>query len=173
MLHNNSAVNGLALLATTVASMAMIQPHVQATTLLFTETSPTSITVTVDGAFYEDVGSLGNNLFDFRDNGWVTPPSTYGAFWQTWERKDGTYIDVSMGRQAPHDAFPVIVTVQDTIPTFPDLVLQGPVNAPNPIVPDGTIVSTAPAQIVGAFGGYVTEVGFIDLTDTATIPDTA
>ena len=163
--------SSIALVLMIMASTSIVQSRADVdNVLLFTETSPTSITVTLDGTALRTI-TVTDNKAAFVYYGYVTPFSTYGAYWQTWERTDGTFIDLSVGREAPHDTMPFEISLGDLVPTVPPYV--GYLNAPNPIVPDGTIVSTLPSTIILGDSTPITEIGFIDLTDTGTgrIPD--
>lgn len=74
-----------------------------------------------------------------------------------------------MGREAPHDFMPFFITVGDPTPTVPHY--DGDLNPPNPVVPDGTVVSTSPSTILLYGATPITEIGFVDLTDKGAVPE--
>jgi hypothetical protein len=154
--------------------------------LLFTEVSPTTIIVTLDGAFLGSGGPAVEvddgqlvpvpNSWIFSTSGFVSPPSSYGAFWQTWQRTgNDTFINLLVQRQAPHDYMPFFISLADPGPMLPSFAgLYGSPNYnPHPVVNDGEVVSTSPSTIWLYDDVPITEIGFVDLTDTRSAPDPA
>jgi hypothetical protein len=179
------------LLSSFITASSVFQPNVRANQILFTEVDSSTVKVTlagqpIDSMFSHGVsgpvtGRSGDGEVISIPESWMfhsfgyTLPDTHVALWETWQRKTtSTYVNLVAFGAAPYDAFYFYLSLNDPAPALPPFAssLNLPTLTPNPVASDGDVVPTGLTTIWLYDSIPITEVGFVDLTDNKSVPDT-
>jgi hypothetical protein len=166
-------------LAVILATSAPFSQRASADELLFTETNPSNIVLTLAGVPSDNQVAHGVLSLDtqrlengqlitipytwvFRSFGYILPDTTFS---QTWERLDGSgFVNLMVYREPSFDRLDFVLSLADSMPGLVAF------STSNPVASDGDVVSlSSPIWLYDSLP--ITEIGFIDLSDVKPVPD--